>query len=322
MTSVDKFSNASVQGGANAAVRWRSPSNAAPNPNGSLDAPSANTPTREVTLSGRGMLISRLFGENESTYTGEVQTNPKDKAYTGALIPFLTTQDRALLEEMYVYAAENGIDLKHVDALGGDLAGYRKHGRSAVHEGQYDLEGHQMTTELSTTNKVAAERIAVSDALNTTRLDAGFIQSELDAGGHAVNHAFLERMVEVFSIGGSSDQATSANRGPIAAYSAEANKLVVKLSADVRLVIPEADYANVDGVGRWRTPELAERHRLSQQSAAGSAVSSLLNGGNQDIQHLSGLLKGYGKLNNVPQETISQLIGLLDGPTMNRKPKI
>lgn len=269
------------------------------------------------------MLISRLFDGDESTYTGEVRTNKNDG--TGALTPFLTAQDRALLEEMYVYSVENGIDLKHVDALGGDLAGYRKHGKSAPHEGLYDLEGHQITAELSATNKVAADRIAVSDALNTTRLDAGFIQSELDVSGHAVNHAFLERMVEVFSVGGASDQTTSANRGPIAAYSVEANKLVVKLSADVRLVIPEADYTNIDGVGHWRTPESEAQHRLSLQGGAAGTAASTPNGGNQDIQAFLDFLKGYGKLNNVPQQTISQLIGLLDVPNIkenDRKSKI
>ena len=322
MTSVDKFSSASIQGGGSATGKTsKLPSNAAANPGGSIDSPSKNNSAPEVTISGRGMVISRLFGGNESTYTGEVKTKTNNNAYSGALTPFLTMQDRALLEEMYVYAAENGIDLKHVDALGGDLAGYRKHGKSATHEGLYDLEGHQITAELSATNKAAAERIAVSDALSTTRLDAGFIQSELDTSGHAVNHAFLERMVEVFSTGGSPDQATSANRGPIAAYSAEANKLVVKLSADVRLVIPEADYTNIDGVGHWRTPELEEQHRLSQQSAAGMGASAMLNSRDQDILDFLDLLKGYAKSNNVPQQKISQLIDLLGGPNMNENSK-
>lgn len=221
------------------------------------------------------------------------------------MTPFLTTQDRELLEEMYVYSAENQIDLKHVDALAADLARYRRFGKSESHDGLFDLGGHQLTAQLSATNQAAADRIVASKALNETRLDRGFIDAELDTSGHAVNHAFLERMIEVFSGGASDTQAADRKRGPLAAYSAESNKLRVTASADVRLVIPEPDYVNVDGVGQWRTSALAE----------------LLKNSEAEVKGFLELLKSFGNSKNIPEEKLAQLRDLFDAANLGKPGK-
>lgn len=312
----DKLSIPLISGSNNAIARIpKSSDHNSPNTIASTISEKSIKSKGSIEISGRGMVMSRLFGQDETTYTGEVKTNKNDAS--GNLTPFLTSEDRSLLEDMYVYSAENGIDLKHVDALAADLAGYRRHGNSDMSAELYDLEGHQLTIELSATNKGAAERIAKSETLQSTRLDANFVRSELDASGHAVNHDFLERMVDVFSTTAGSAQVASSNRGPIAAYSAEANKLVVTASKDVRLVIPEADYSNVDGVGHWRTPELEQQNQLATQQTGVSALSTLLDGGKDDTRGFLALLDGYAKMTQVPKDKLAELISLLDSPKLN-----
>lgn len=271
-----------------------------------------------VEISGRAALLSRLFGQDESTYTGEVKTDKSNMS--GELVPYLTSDDRTMLEKMYEYSSANGIDLRHVDALGTDLAIYRRFGASVAPKDLYDVEGHALTVEFSATNKAAAERIAHGDAIASTTIDQGFLSSELTVGGHAVNHAFLERMVQVFSTGENelSSGSTSANHGGIAAYSAEANKLVNIASVDVQLVIPEADYVNVNGVGHWRTPELEAQHNLRISKGSGeSAISGLLAGGDDSIRDFLTLLNGYAKSRHVVQEEMNQMIKLLKYPLAN-----
>lgn len=216
-------------------------------------APDSSSGADMVTLSGHSLLVSRLFGQDDSTYTGEVLAkNSASQSLTG----YLTKNDRDMLEKMYDYSRENGLDLRHVDALAGDLGSYRKHGASREASGLYDTAGHAMTVTLSEANQKIADRIEVGDAISTSTIDQGFLRSEMVVGGHAANYAFLERMMSVFS----TTTAQVSQEAPLAAYSHEANKLATTLSEDVQLVIPEADYTNVDGVGHWRTPELAAAH--------------------------------------------------------------
>jgi hypothetical protein len=282
-----------------------------------LSAGSKRVSDGVVDISGRAALLSRIFGQDESTYTGKVKT---DKSNTsGALVPYLTSEDRAMLEKMYEYSSANGIDLRHVDALGTDLAIYRRFGASVAPTNLYDVEGHALTVELSAVNKSAAERIAKSGAIASTTIDQGFLGSELTVGGHAVNHEFLERMVEIFSTNIlSTTSVTSANHGSIAAYSSEANKLVNIASTDVQLVIPEAEYVNINGVGHWRTLELEAQHNLRiSKMAAGSAVSNILVGGDSSVLDFLTLLEGYAKTKNVEQNNMNQLIELLKSSSAN-----
>lgn len=269
-----------------------------------------------VAISGRAMMLSRLFGQDESNYTGEVMTNKSDAS--GALVPYLTKDDRAMLEKMYVYSNDNGIDLKHVDALGQDLAVYRRFGASAAPKDLYDTAGHSLKVELSAVNKAAAERIASGSAIASTTIDQGFLRSELTVGGHAVNHEFLERMVGVFSSSAdiSDRSGNPASRGAIAAYNAESNKLVNIASKNVELVIPEADYVNVNGVGHWRTQEHETPDNLGNVIGSnGSAISDLLSSGETNVREFLTLLDGYSKNKNIDRKDMGNLISLLKSPS-------
>lgn len=251
--------------------------------NDSLKAAGDSSGARDtVSLSGHALLLSRLFGEDESSYTGNVES--RDSGDT-SLARYLTKDDRAMLEQMYEYSQKNGLDLSHVDALGADLGGYRKFGAATGAKGLYDLEGHALTVTQSGENQQILDRIKSSGALSSTSIDSGFLQSEMATGGHAANYAFLERMVNVFSTGA---QAASA---PIAAYNAQANKLVVTASADVQLNIPEADYVSVNGVGHWRTAELAAAHGASAAGAGAAPVAP-------DMSDLFALLDRVHQKNN------------------------
>jgi len=171
--------------------------------------PAANAD--HVKLSGHALMLSRLFGQDEATYTGKVMTDRNST--TTALVPYLTGEDRAMLEKMYDYSVANGIDLRHVDALGGDLAFYRRFGASSGAHDLFDTEGHALAFEFSQTDKAYAERIADNSATST--IDQGFLQSELVVGGRGTNFAFLERMTEVFS--SQPKDIPRANQAPIAA---------------------------------------------------------------------------------------------------------
>jgi len=270
----------------------------------------ASTKSDTVNLSGRALMLSRLFGQDESTYTGQVEA--KDSSVT-SLARYLTTDDRAMLANMYDYAQSNGIDLRHVDALAGDLGGYRKFGTATGSSGLYDLEGHAMTITQSTDNQQIIDRIKTSSALSQTTLDQGFIQSEMVTGGHAANYAFLERMINVFSQGASSTAASEST--PLASYDPGANKLVAQVSKDVQLVIPEADYISVNGVGHWRTPELAAAHELKNQKTHSTS-------GQPDIQDLLSLLDRQVKQNNgigqVPEKVKTILADWLSSTSTNK----
>lgn len=252
----------------------------------STKAKVASPSSETITLSGRAIMLARLFGEDESTYTGRVEA--KDSNVT-SLDRYLTTDDRAMLAEMYEYAQNNGIDLRHVDALAGDLGGYRKFGTTTGSFGLYDLEGHAVTVTQSSDNQQIIDRIKASSSLSQTAIDQGFIQSEMVTGGHAANYAFLERMINVFSSQGRAAE-ESGNTSP-GAYDPNANKLETTVSADVQLVIPEADYISVNGVGQWRTPELAAANAAENQNSPSAS-------GQPDVQDLLSLLDRHVKRNN------------------------
>lgn len=244
-----------------------------------------------VALSGHALMLSRLFGQEASTYTGQVKTGRN--ADNGELVPYLTRDDRAMLERMYDYSVAHGIDLQHVDALGSDLAMYRRFGASNPVGVIYDTEGHAQTYDFSASNKVLAQRIADNSATST--LDLGFLQSELVAGTHSANFAFLARMTEVFSTRAAGG-IPAASQAPIAAYSREANRLDVAVSRDVQLVIPEADYSSVDGVGHWRTPELEAAHNAKYGlGQKGGGIAALLAGGDATVRDFLKLLDGYAR---------------------------
>lgn len=75
MTSVDKLLPPIGYGTASRNTKLSTAISDIPASAGSSNAATADgTSAREVTISGRGMLMSRLFEQDESTYTGAVAT--------------------------------------------------------------------------------------------------------------------------------------------------------------------------------------------------------------------------------------------------------
>jgi hypothetical protein len=121
---------------------------------------------------------------------------------------FLTTSDRALLSDMYEYAQQQGADLQNVDQLAYALGTYRQSndGRSmsSFNGGNsFDLEGHQLTVSFNEKDAATAARILNGDAINSTKLDQGFLRYTLDPGYGALSNTsdfeFMEQMVIKFS---------------------------------------------------------------------------------------------------------------------------
>ena len=164
-----------------------------------------------VSLSGRAIMLSRLFGTQNSNTEPPVVSgvNGMDLKHIG-MSPqnFLTTSDRALLSDMYEYAQQQGADLQNVDQLAYALGTYRQSndGRSmsSFNGGNsFDLEGHQLTVSFNEKDAATAARILNGDAINSTKLDQGFLRYTLDPGYGALSNTsdfeFMEQMVIKFS---------------------------------------------------------------------------------------------------------------------------
>ncbi|WP_249978735.1 hypothetical protein [Vreelandella olivaria] len=165
-----------------------------------------------VTISGKALLLSRLFLTEDITSEPPVLPGSKGMNEYGMMLPhnFLTQDDRNLLAEMYEFAQEQGADLKHVDRLAMDLGTYRKRNDGAAvtnfnNGGSYDLEGRVRTASFTDADAATVERIKSSGDISSTKLDKGFLNYILDPGygfTHSSDFEFLEQMVSRFSTNG------------------------------------------------------------------------------------------------------------------------
>ena len=164
----------------------------------------ANSP-KAVPINGRDILISRFYGGVEPPVA-----TPPATVFNGAQnhVDFLTRDDRILISEMYAYAQAQGADLRHVDNVAYRLGDYRHYSDGgqyfSVNSGKgYDQEGYLLTVNFKEEDAATAARILSSSAINSTRVDQGFLRHFLDPGyGALVNAsglAFLEQMVIKFS---------------------------------------------------------------------------------------------------------------------------
>lgn len=205
----------------------------------------SSTPTDEVTLSGRSLMLSRLYNGVEPGTA--VPRSGSDVQY---MEEYLTDADRDLLAKMYAYSAENNIDLRHVDALAGDLGAYRAFGHRNAPSQLYDTTGRELTIEFSQENQQAAARI--SEVASSSELDQGFLSAELTVGGRGANFNFLEKMVKVFSTNPSADTTEK-----IEDYDPARNKLV-STAADVpTLTMPVEEMTLDSRDGKWRSNGIA-----------------------------------------------------------------
>ena len=160
---------------------------------------------------GRALMLSRLFGtENNGVEPPVISgVNGMDLKHIGmSPLNFLTTSYRALLSDMYQFSQQQGADLQNVDHLAFALGDYRQsnNGRAIYNfnnGNNFDFEGHLRTVSFNEKDTATASRILNSDAINSTRLDQGFLRYTLDPGNGALSNTsdfeFMEQMVIKFS---------------------------------------------------------------------------------------------------------------------------
>ena len=176
----------------------------------SADNPSTagdnGTQPQPVSISGRALLKQRLA---DVLATGVATPARPGAAQAGRHA--LTAADQQLLSDVYVWAAEQGADLSHVDRLGRDLASYRA-GQPTAGNGQPGRSSPPAlppATGSAQSENPVMKRILDSGALAGTRLDPGFIRhmSETARGsGSSVPLAFMEKVVNRFSTDGGKAQ--------------------------------------------------------------------------------------------------------------------
>jgi len=204
---------------------------------------------------GRNLMLSRLFGGAQPPVMngadGMSLNNIGRRSYD-----FLTSGDLALLSEIYAYAQEQGADLKHVDLLAAKLGDYRQHnnGRLLVNFNNgmnFDSQGHQLTVSFNVEDAATAERILNGTAINSTRLDRGFLHHILDPGFgamgiHTISLDFLESMVVKFSAEGAMQPGLDSKFSVYTPKDPGSSK-IMHASTDVRLVRFEPDIIRING---------------------------------------------------------------------------
>ena len=68
-----------------------------------------------VTISGRSLMLSRLFGNKDPVKpSGDLLSDTNIRL---SPVNFLTASDKDLLSKMYEFAQQQGADLQHVDSI-------------------------------------------------------------------------------------------------------------------------------------------------------------------------------------------------------------
>lgn len=261
----------------------------------------ASAPSTSVSLSGKAIMLSRLFGTNDPNATPAVMSGiGKDGVLS---VYYLTESDRTLVSDMYAYAQQQGADLQYVDSLALTLSVYRYHDNGRLLGGfdSFDAQGHKLTSSYSPADTEIANRILNGDAINSTRLDHGFLRQILDpsyALGNASNMGFMEQMVVKFSDKGAANMSLDPKFSTYSGYDSAVRNVVITASKEILDPNPSAtwvaDYTSINGVGHWRTPELAAA-AASQGSTGTSAAGvneTLLNSlsGNDQVASKGTLL--------------------------------
>jgi hypothetical protein len=181
-----------------------------------FDAAPSPTYATKVTLSGKAIMLSRLFHTTDPSLEPKVETN-KSKP-SGLVYDFLTQDDRKTIAKLYDYASTNSIDPVKVDNLAFDLACYRQSEGVLRYSGcDYDLTGQPIARSFKPADEAIAQRILTSKAINDTAIDHGFLRQILDPGYfsiHASDFEFLQQAVFAFSASGS-DGAADPNANPV-----------------------------------------------------------------------------------------------------------
>ncbi|MGY4638865.1 hypothetical protein [Pseudomonas sp. TE24901] len=189
----------------------------------SAEAPVSSSPEPEFA-NGRKIMISRLFGGREPPVALPPATAYNERQNR---CEFLTLEDRAVIADMYGYAQAEGVDLHFVDRLITSYSTYRYYTDGSQMLGGnsgYDLDGHPVRYDFKPDDAATAAGILNGSAINSTRIDPGFLRYILNPDHGAFSNVggipFLERMVNKFSDEG-------ADQPPLGSEFAVLNPIVI-----------------------------------------------------------------------------------------------
>ncbi|UYA62037.1 hypothetical protein NAL19_4006 [Pectobacterium sp. F1-1] len=211
----------------------------------------ASSTSGQITLSGKAIMLSRLFGDSNSEPS--VQTQLTQATMSLPSSHFLTRSDREMLSELYSQAQQQGVDLSYVDDLASDLGSYRMFGGVMANVnsgGMYDVNGHAQRFHFTDSDDATATRILTGQGISSTSLDQGFLRYQLDPGfsfNHRTDFAFLEQVVNKFGSG--AVEAGQSIDAKFSTYTHERkDNFVIETSNEVVLSVEEPDVRSVDGV--------------------------------------------------------------------------
>jgi len=167
----------------------------------------ANKNSTAVAL-GRELMVNRLFGRREPPVI-EREGGMSMEDISRNSFEFLTREDRELFSEIYYsYAQDGDVDLRYVDDIARRLGDYRQSDDGRImgntNDGHlFDEEGRQISIRFNDSDTATASRIFSGGAINSTRLDRGFLEYMLDPGhegfSHSIDLRFVEHLVSRFS---------------------------------------------------------------------------------------------------------------------------
>ena len=269
---------------------------------------------------GRALMLSRLFGtENNGVEPPVISgVNGMDLNHIGmSPLNFLTTSDRALLSDMYDYAHQQSADLQNVDHLAFALGNYRQsnNGRAIYNfnnGNNFDFEGHLRTVSFNEKDTATASRILNSDAINSTRLDQGFLRYTLDPGNGALSNTsdfeFMEQMVIKFSDTGA-EQISLPSKFSSFSGRSPSESSVFTLSKEVLNPNPASTFKPqiINDNGKWIVLDPAALGGNSlEQTVAQQKIKSAVSLNEQVISAFFGNDKGISEVS-----TSSGLLSLL-----------
>lgn len=237
----------------------------------------------QSTISGRGLMMSRLFGKVSTLPEMQTQLTKNNQGMDASV--FLTKSDLGALSHLYDQAQTQGADLRYVDDIARDLGNYRKFGSvsGSYNTGNsYDTTGRVQTVSFTDKDAATASRILNGDNLANSGLDPAFIRYELDPGysfSHTASFDYLESIMNT-----TVSDATSKNQfmaSPFTTYVSQGqNNYIIKTASEATLKIEEPDVISKDGV--FTVTEAGKKHGFRLE---GNDVIQDKNTGINDTQY-------------------------------------
>lgn len=275
----------------------------------------ATPPSTKVTISGQAVLMSRLFGSDNSSIPHKEEAAATATKSSTSVYNFLTDEDKNVLSSLYEMAASEGTNLVEVDNIAFDLAHYRRAGPGGPIDTTgflYDEKGQAIISKFSPADEAIAQRVATSKAMGDTLLDKGFLISVFTPGRtpvHASDFSFMERAVYYLSAKGF-DGATDPNAKP----------LVRPMEQDfesLKITPEDIDAGHITMAARLTGDELAGAPKSSSLLVA-EQLLSLLNV--EDQLFLGKLYAGAHKRNEDLSRLDSIAVTIANYRLMNKTP--